>query len=185
MKDTIVAARYAKSLLDLSIELKSLEVVLADMKMIHSVCAANPELTAVLKSPIIKSDKKLSILNEIFGKNISPLTQKFITLLSVKMRESHIMDIAAQFINQYKVNKGITTAIISSATALDESARLRILEMIKSSTKSEVELQEKIRTDLVGGFVLRIGDTQVDASILRQIKNLKRSFSENPYVKEF
>ena len=185
MKDTKVAARYAKSLLDLSIEMKSLEVVLADMKMIYAVCAANSELAAVLKSPIIKSDKKLSILNEIFGKQISPLTQKFVNLLSVKARESYIMDIAEQFANQYKTNKGITTAVISSATALDEASRKRVLELVKGASNSEVELQEKVKADLIGGFVLRIGDTQVDATVLRQIKNLKRNFSENPYVKEF
>ncbi len=185
MKDTKVAARYAKSLLDLSIELKSLEVVLADMKMIYSVCAANSELVAVLRSPIIKSDKKLSILNEIFGKQICPLTQKFIQLLSVKTRESYIQDIAAQFMVQYKTNKGITSAVISSATALDAASRNKILDLVKSASQSEVELDEKIKVDLIGGFVLRIGDTQVDASVLRQIKNLKRSFSENPYVKEF
>ena len=185
MKDTKVAARYAKSLLDLSIEMKSLEVVLADMKMIYGVCAENSELTAVLRSPIIKSDKKLSILNEIFGKQISPLTQKFVNLLSVKTRESYIMDIAEQFANQYKEYKGITTATITSATPLDDASRKRVLDMVKAAAKSEVELDEKIKADLVGGFVIRIGDTQVDASVLRQIKNLKRNFSENPYVKEF
>jgi F-type H+-transporting ATPase subunit delta len=185
MKDTKVAARYAKSLLDLSIELKSLEVVLADMKMIYSVCAANSELTAVLRSPIIKSDKKLNILNEIFGKQICPLTQKFITLLSSKSRESYIMDIAEQFVNQYKTNKGITTAVISSASALDEASRNKVMDLVKKASKSEVELEEKVKADLIGGFVLRIGDTQIDASVLRQIKNLKRNFSENPYVKEF
>ena len=143
MKDTIVAARYAKSLLDLSIELKSLKVVLANMKMIYAVCSENSELTAVLKSPIIKSDKKLSILNEIFGKQICPLTQKFLNLLSVKTRESYIMDIAEQFLNQYKLNKGITSALVISASALDDSSRKRILEMVKTSSKSEVELEEK------------------------------------------
>ncbi len=185
MKDTKVAARYAKALLDLSIELKSLEVVLADMKMIYSVCAENPELTAVLRSPIIKSDKKLSILNELFGKQICPLTQKYLNLLSAKSRETYLQDIAQQFVNQYKQNKGIATAVISSAIGLDEVSRRRVLDMVKTSTKSEVELVEKIKADLLGGFILRIGDTQVDASVLRQIKNLKRNFNENPYVKEF
>ncbi len=185
MKDTKVAARYAKAVLDLSIELKSLEVVLADMKMIYSVCSENSELVAVLRSPIIKSDKKLSILNELFGKQICPLTQKFLNLLSVKSRESYILDIAEQFVNQYKINKNIATAVISSATALDEASRSKVMSMVKAAAKSEVELEEKVKADLLGGFVLRIGDTQVDASVLRQIKNLRRNFSDNPYVREF
>lgn len=185
MKDTKVAARYAKSLLDLSIEMKSLEVVLADMRLILSVCSANPELAVVLRSPIIKSDKKLSILTELFGKQICPLTQKFINLLSLKGRESYIMYIAEQFINQYKENKGITTAVITSASSLDEASRNQVMSIVKNAAKSEVVLEEKVKADLLGGFVLRIGDTQVDASVLRQIKNLRRNFSENPYVKEF
>lgn len=185
MKDTKVATRYAKSLLELSIELKSLEVVLADMKLINSVGNANAELVTVLRSPIIKSDKKLKILTEIFGCHISPITQKLLQLLSSKSREAYIVDISEQFVNQYKTHKGITTAVISSAVALDDVSRKRVLDLVKASANSDVELEEQTRADLIGGFVLRIGDTQVDASVLRQIKNLKRNFSENPYVKEF
>mgnify|MGYP003439766557 CR=1 FL=1 len=166
MKDTKVATRYAKSLLELSIELKSLEVVLADMKLINSVGNANAELVTVLRSPIIKSDKKLKILTEIFGNHISPITQKLLHLLSSKSREAYIVDISEQFV-------------------LDDVSRKRVLDLVKASANSEVELEEQTRADLIGGFVLRIGDTQVDASVLRQIKNLKRNFSENPYVKEF
>ena len=185
MKDTIVAARYAKALIDLSIEQKSLDAVLADMRLIDSVCSANSELVAVMKSPIIKSDKKLSILTEIFGKQISALTLKFITLITVKKREYYLAEIASQFYDQYKINKGIVTATVTSAIPLDETLRKQVLAIVKGTSKSEVELEEKVKQDLIGGFVLRIGDNQVDASELRQIKNLKRSFSENPYVKEF
>ncbi len=105
--------------------------------------------------------------------------------MSLKKRESYIVDTAEQFVNQYKQHKGITTALVTSAAPLDESSKNHLLEMIKTTAKSEVELEEKVKPELLGGFVVRIGDTQVDASVLRQIKNLKRSFSENPYVKEF
>ena len=185
MKDTKVAARYAKSLLDLSIEMKNVEAVLADMKLIHSVCAENKELIALLKSPIIKSDKKNSILNDIFGKSINPLTQKFVDLLCSKSRESYLQEIAEQFSNQYKTKKGITTAVFSISSALDDITRAQLLAILQKTAKGEIEISEKIKPDLLGGFVLRIGDTQIDASVLRQIKNLKRNFSENPYVKEF
>ena len=85
--------------------------------------------------------------------------------------------------NQYKKHKQIISAIITTATGLDKSLQEKVLAIVTGGAKSEVELTEKINKDLIGGFILRIGDQQVDASILRQIKNLDRSFSENPNVK--
>jgi F-type H+-transporting ATPase subunit delta len=53
------------------------------------------------------------------------------------------------------------------------------------SHKKEVELEEKVDKDLIGGFILNVGDRQIDASVKSKLKALKLKFSENPFVKEF
>ena len=95
------AARYAKSIIQLSIEQDILDLVKADMDLIRSTCAGSKELVLLLESPIVKADKKLAVLNAVFGSKLSALTNKFITILTSKGRESLIDDIAIAFEDLY------------------------------------------------------------------------------------
>ena len=154
------------------------------MALIGKTCHSSPDLVLMLKSPLIKEDKKSSILKEIFGKELSPLSIAFVEIIIRKKRAFYLEEITREFISQYKEHKKILTAIITSAIGLDDNLRKKVLEIVKNNVNSEVELVEKTNKDLIGGFILKVGDNQVDASILRQIKNLRRAFSENPYVKQ-
>lgn len=180
----IVASRYAKSLLDLSVEKGQLETVYADMKLIQSVCQSNKDFVAFLNSPVVKEDKKTEVLNSIFANNINAITSGFLNIIAKKRRESYVPQIAEAFIDQYKTHKKILTAVITSAVGLDEATKTKALELIKGQAKGEVELIEKIDPSVIGGFVLKIGDKQVDRTVSRQLANLKKNFSENPYISE-
>ena len=185
MKGTRAAVRYAKALKELALEQGVLEKVRDDMKLVNTVCKENRELVALLNSPIIKTDKKQSILNEIFKGKISTLTELFILTLAAKRRESYLDAIATEFIKQFKEHKKILTAVITTASGLDEELRKKVLEVVKGSGHSEIELTEKINDKLIGGFTLQVGDKRIDASIAKQIRKLSMSFSENPYIKEY
>lgn len=185
MKGTRATSRYAKSLADLATEQGALDKVYADMIMIHKTCTANKELLLLLKSPIVKIDKKQSVLKKIFSGKICKLTEQFILLLTSKRRESLLESIAESFVKQYKERKKILTAVITTASGLDESLQRKVLELVKSSAHSEVELIEKINPNLIGGFTIQVGDKRVDASIAKQVRKLAMAFSENPYIKEY
>jgi len=180
-----LSARYAKSLLELSIEKGSLEKVYADMKLILSTCRENHELQVLLKSPIVNSDKKQEVLKAIFGNKTEILTLTFINILTEKRREMYLEEIAEAFTEQYKNQKNILTAIVTTAQGLDEELRKQVLQVIKKSADSEVELVEKTDKTLIGGFIIRIGDKQEDTSISRKLKTLYRTFNENPFIKNF
>ncbi len=177
--------RYAKSLLELSIEKGSLEKVYADMKLILKTCRENHELQVLLKSPIVNSDKKQEVLKALFGNNTEALTLTFINILTVKRREMYLEEVAEAFTEQYKNHKNILTAIVTTAQGLDEELRKQVLEVIRKSADSEVELVEKTDKTLIGGFIIRIGDKQEDTSISRKLKTLYRTFNENPFIKNF
>ena len=185
MKETRVASRYAKSLLDLALEQGQLEQVYADMKMILNTCQESRDFAAFLKSPVIGPEKKRAVLKQVFTGKVNPMTEAFIALMASHKRESELEAIAEAFLRQYKKHKQILTAVITTAIGLDDNLRSQVLNLVKNDLKSEVELIEKVDRNLIGGFVLRVGDKQVDASILRQLQDLRRDFSENPYVKEF
>lgn len=176
----IVATRYAKSLLELALEKGKLEEVYADMKFVQGVYHSSREFANFLSSPIIKTDKKQAVIDAVIGKNVHALTLDFFKILASKRREMYMGEIAKAFIEQYKEHKGITTAVVTSAAPIDDHARKEIMKVVKQSAAGEVELVEKLDKSLIGGFVLRIGDRQVDASISRKLNELRKSFSENP-----
>ncbi len=184
MQGTRVASRYAKSFIDLSTEQGVLEQAYSDMKSILSLCESNPDFVNFLKSPLIKTDKKQAVLKEIFEGKLNKVTDAYIQLITSKKREIYLAEIAFEFVNQYKEKKKILTAVITTAKGIDDVIRKEIMDIVKGTGNSEVVLQEKINTDIIGGFILRIGDKQVDASIARKLNTLKRSFKENPYIKE-
>jgi F-type H+-transporting ATPase subunit delta len=175
----LVATRYAKSLLQLANEKGQLEKVYADMQLVKSVCEENREFTNFLNSPIIKTDKKVSVIKEVLSGKVSEITSGFLTVLTHKRRESYMNEIAKAFISQYKQYKNILTAVITSAVGIDKTVKAKVLELVKQTTTGEVELVEKVNKDLIGGFVLTIGDKQVDASVSRKLNELRKAFSVN------
>jgi|ERR1019366_311680 F-type H+-transporting ATPase subunit delta len=184
MQGTRVASRYAKAFIDLTTEQGVLEQAYKDMKLIVEVCESNSDFVVFLKSPIVKTDKKQSVLKEIFKGKLNKVTDAYIQLITDKKREIYLAEIASEFINQYKEKKKILTAIITTANGIDDIIRKQVMDIVKGTGNSEVVLQEKINKNIIGGFIIRVGDKQVDASISRKLNNLRRSFSENPFIRE-
>ena len=184
MLETKVARRYAKSLLDLAKEKGELEGVNNDMKLLAEVCNSNHDLRLLLGSPIISSDKKHSILKRVFSGKISALTMSFFEVITRKGRESYLEVIAMEFIRLYKEYKGIQTAIVTSAVGLDDKLRTQVYNMIKESLNSEIELIEKVDKDLIGGFILRVGDKQYDASISRDLRLMRQELIDTSYIRK-
>ena len=185
MKATRLSSRYAKSLLSLVVEQNKLEDTLSDMKHIISVCSENKDLSLLLKSPIVKTDKKMSILSEIFSKSISDVTMSFIHIITSKKREMYLEAIAESFISLYKVHNNIESVTLTTAVPIDENTKSEILSYIKKNGKTDVELTEIINEDILGGMIVKMGDKQLDASVIRDIKELKKTFNKNLYIKDF
>lgn len=172
------ARRYAKSLLEFAIERNELPAVAADMSLISNTCVKSKELRMMLKSPIISSEKKLSVIQKIFGGEIGTISLNFLSLIAEKNRESILPQIASAFTNEYHAHLGIVSAEITSVVPLSETERTKAKEFVKKLGK-EVELVEKIDKNIIGGFIIRVGDKQYDASVSSRIKALKTTFLNN------
>lgn len=183
MTNPRLATRYAKSLIGLALEKNAMETVYADMKFFTSVHESNPDFTALLRSPIIKSDKKEKIINAITGGKVSDLSNLFIGLLVRKGRESKLPEIAEAFINEYNSIKGIHKVKLTTANPLSTDLTQNIISKIKSEAGIEnIELETDVDNSLVGGFTLQLADTYVDASILRDLNDIKKQFLNNEYI---
>jgi F-type H+-transporting ATPase subunit delta len=173
MSVTRIANRYAQALLSLSIEQNSLEKVNADMLQLSEICRESKDFENLLNSPIVDSSKKLEIFNLIFGAKMEKISVDFMNLIIQNSRESMMPSIAASFIDLYKENQNILDVTVIAADKLDENTKGVITDKIKQSYNGTIVLIEKIDPTLIGGFIVRIGDKQIDASIANQLANLK------------
>jgi len=171
-------ARYAKSLLDLSKEQNAVEEVKNDMVFFEKIVDDNSELEAILKNPIVPLDKKQGILQGIFGGKVHAITASFFKLVVSKGRSAILYDTSEQFVAQYNAIKGIVTAEVTSASALTEANRAEIVALVKKELgASEVVVKAKVDAALIGGFILKVGDKQFDASIASGLTKLKKEFA--------
>lgn len=185
MADSRAASRYVKSLLGLAVEKNALEEVHSDMLMFSDVAATNRQFELLLQSPVIKHDKKLDILQRIFKGKVHSLTMAFFDIITRKNREPILVSVAREFHNAYNEYKGIGKATVTTAIPLDAAMRGEFEKLVRQySDKKQIELIEKVDPELIGGFVLNVGDRQVDASIRSKIKTLQVKFSQNSYIKE-
>lgn len=184
MRGVRIASRYAKSLLLLALEKNELDSAFQDMKAVHSAISSSRDLRLLLSNPVVKTDTKVKILDKIFGASTSALVKGFMTLLVNKGREALLAEVAESFVEQVKRYKKITSVELISATALSADTRAKVLDLAKNMAKGEVDLKERVDADLIGGFILRVGDQQVDASVSSEIRDLRRTFEKNPYVSE-
>lgn len=184
MRQTKVGKRFAKSVLDLAVEKNVLDEVRADMALILSACQASKDLRVMLSSPIVNNEKKMSVLNKVFGGKIGELSLKFIQLITKKGREGALMDIAYAYEQLYLEHKNILKAEVLSVDGISDTVRTKVKELVAKAYNKEVLLEEKVDPELIGGLILTVSDKQVDASIRSQLDKLKRGFDRNPFVSE-
>lgn len=172
MSDSIVAYRYAKSLIDFAAEKNVVDQVNEDMDFFITVCEENTQLVAVLKSPIVRHLKKLSILQALFEGKVHPVTYGIFTILTRKNRESLIHSLAIEFKKLYNQLNGIQIAKISTATELTTDQRNDIIRQLTDDLKKTIILQEEVNPELIGGFVLQVNDTRKDTTIRKKLNEL-------------
>ena len=170
-------------MIDLAIEKGELEKVFADMQWLQQVCKQSKEFTAVLRSPVIKPDKKQKVVASIIEGKVSVITSLFIRLLIAKGRESVLPEITTAFTNQYKEHKNIHTVKLTTASPLNEDLKNAIVAQIKkTSNMQNIELETKVDDKLIGGFVLQTGDKLIDASVAYDLKQIAKQFENNDFV---
>lgn len=183
MPNPRLATRYAKSLLDLSIEKGELEQVYADMQWLEQLAKASPDFVSVLRSPVIKADKKQKIVEAVVSGKVSAITTGFTRLLIAKGRESNLPEIISSFISQYKQHKNIYIVKLTTASPVDDKLKNEIIEQVrKTSDMYNIELQTTVNEALIGGFVLQAGDKLVDASIAYDLHEIARQFENNDFI---
>ena len=184
MSEYRIASRYAKSLLDLAVEKNQLEDIKADMDLFSKVCRENRDFILMLNNPVIESLKKAAIIRTIFKGKVQEMSSLFFDLVSRKHRESVLPEMSKVFKQLYNEHKGIITADGATTFPLSDDLRAEVVKIVKSISGKEVELNEKVDESLIGGFLIRVGDKQIDETIQSKLNDLRRELTQNQYIKQ-
>lgn len=173
MSVSIVASRYAKSLIELAKEQNVLPAVYEDMKLFKDTVDNNRGLMLALKSPVVRHEKKLGILKALFEDKVNPVTFAIFNIITKKNREAILDSIAEEFLIAYNDFQGIQKALVVTTTPLTEELRKQFTSIVAAATGKTVQLEEKIDENLIGGYLLRVNDRQVDASLKKRLNEMK------------
>jgi F-type H+-transporting ATPase subunit delta len=174
MTESRIASRYAKSLIELSQEQGLLEIVKNDMADFAATCKSSRDLMMMLKNPIINEQKKDSAIRALFASSFNPLTIRFFELVVKKSRSELLTETASEFLKLYNQLKGIQEATLITSVEIDDNIKNQFLIIVQNiSKKSNITLIHKINPSLIGGFILRVGDKQIDDSVSSQLVKLK------------
>jgi F-type H+-transporting ATPase subunit delta len=178
-----LAGRYAKSLIDLSVEKDQLEEVYKDILYMNDLMRLSPEFVTVLKSPVIAGDKKQKVVEALTAGKTGKISSSFYSLLIRKGREYFLPDIVYAFIEQYKEYKGIHTVTLTTAMPVSDDVKNSIIKKIKEAgNMKEVELESLVQENIIGGFILEGDGRRVDASVAYDLAKIKKQFSNNDFI---
>ncbi|MBT8298412.1 MAG: ATP synthase F1 subunit delta [Maribacter sp.] len=178
MKDTRAAIRYAKAILDIAVDNKATNAVEKDMRAVVNTISDSKELNDLLSSPVIKGEDKKSALSKIF-KGSHAITEGLLKLLVDNKRIGMLNEVALKYIILNEQLKGEDVAVVTTAVPLTKDLEKKVLGHVAKITGNKVTIENKIDESIIGGFVLRVGDLQFDASIANKLNNLKREFTNS------
>jgi F-type H+-transporting ATPase subunit delta len=182
MKGTRAALRYAKAVLNLAKETQKEVDVNNSMLLIAQTISESDELALVLSSPIIKVDQKIKALNAIFSESVDQITLGLIGLLGENKRLPLLAVVAKQFSILFDHDKLIDTAKVTTAVPLTAALNKKVLAKVKALTGKDATIENVVNPDIIGGFILRVGDIQYDASISNNFNELRRQFDNGHFV---
>ncbi len=171
-----VNVRYARSLFLLAKEKNILTEVRKDIDIVYKTFIDEEEFNVLLEHPAVKTSKKAEIISEIFKGKLNSYTVSFLLLIVKNKREKHLKGICKHFIEIYRKDKGIKTAVLTTAYTLTDSEKGKIRIAIELKFNTSVEMHEKIDENLIGGMIIQVDDMQLDLSVAKQINQLKDKY---------
>ena len=182
MKDARPALRYAKALLNLAKDSGAEAEVNENMQDIATTIAENSELETMLKSPVIKAADKKKVLNAVFTSKVHNISLGLFNLLEENKRMVMLESIAKQYTIIYDYLKSMQVAKVTTAVPLTKALEEKVLAKIVELTGNKASIENIVDPTVIGGFILRVGDVQYDASISNHFNELRREFDDSHYI---
>ncbi len=178
-----ISVRYAKAIFLLAKENDVLTKVYSDFQLISETINITPEFKHLISSPVITPVEKKKVLDSAFGKYVHEMTNRFFVLLIDKHREDYLLDIARNFESLYRKEFNIKQVVVTTQLDISSAIREKISAIVKDLYKSEVEIKNNTKDDMIGGIIIRIENHQLDLSVKTQLKEIKKNLKSKSYQK--
>lgn len=185
MKNPKLSSRYAKALFDFAGEKNQIEEVFGDLHLFANTLKENRELQVMLRNPVVQPHQKHQVFESIFNGTLHDTTYQFLDVLLRKKREPALDTICEEFFKLYNTAHNIMPATITTAQPLSEPLKNKITALLAEQTHSTIDLKEIVDPEIIGGFVIKMGDYYLDSSILSKINKLRQEFSQNSFQVQF
>lgn len=177
MNDSIIARRYAKAFFQLGVENNKQEIFANQLKSLLNLYNQDENFQFVINNPVIKNSKKQGLFKKLFEGKVDDIVMQLLNLLISKSREEYLPDIARAFIRMYQEHANIQEVHITSAYEMDKATIDEIEKLLNKLSGKQSDIHTKIDSDLIGGFILKVDDSQLDASVSGQLNTIKKQLS--------
>jgi len=181
MNNSKIAVRYAKALFDLAGEQKSIDAVYEDMKVIDRLCGM-PEVKEIISNPVIPQKKRKEIIGALAGDSTNKLTVKFIELMFSQDRGDHLGAAARIYLELTRRNRGIRQVTITTAVPVSDKIKEELAAVITGVSNGKIEFIEQVDGSVMGGFIIRVDDAYIDASVRTRLNRFRKEFSLAGYA---
>lgn len=175
MNESKISVRYAKALFQLGKEKNMLDALVADMKLVGELCNTVKDFWLMIESPVIKTSQKRQTVKSILTTKLDALTLNFVDMVFQNRREIFLKDMVRNFLDLCRKDQGIVSAKLTTAGFVDEAGKAKLSEMLKKAFDAKIELEEVQDKDIIGGFILRVDDQELDTSVANQLNQIKRA----------
>ncbi len=179
MDQSKITVRYAKAFFSLAKEKNQLDILKKDIELVSSLCSTSPDFIQLLESPVIKTSQKQKLVDAIFKGKIDELSLNFLHLVVTNKREAHLPGMCRNLLKLSRDEQGIKTAHLKTAVELNPELTQEIQTQLASELNATIELIKEVDPKLIGGFIVRVEDQQVDASIARQLRKVKEELLQS------
>ena len=177
MASTRAAIRYAKAVLEIAVSKNATSQVSADMALIASTIQSNSELNSFIQNPLVRVEAKKDVVSEVFA-SVDPVTQSIFQLLLENKRFGILDSIAVEYNKLFDIMNGVEVAKVTTAIPMDAALEAKVSAKIASISSSKtITIENIVDPSIIGGFILKIGDKQYNASIANRLQVLKRELS--------
>ncbi|MDE2996701.1 MAG: ATP synthase F1 subunit delta [Bacteroidota bacterium] len=182
MSEITIARRYAQALNEQAAQAGVLDQVDVDIQLIRDALADSRELRDFFGSPIISREKKAVVVKELFGDRLQQITLTFLSLLVEKRREDVFPAVVTSYRELRDTELGIIAVTVRTAHELSDEDKEALMQAMKSLTGKEVRLETRVDTSILGGVVIRVGDTVYDGSISNQLATLRERLQSGAHA---
>lgn len=178
MDHSAIPVRYAKAFFSSAKEKNLMDTLKTDIQLVAEVCNTSKDFILFLESPIVKTSQKTSVLENIFKDRVKEITLHFLLLITQNKREAYIPAICRNFLELSRKDLNIKSAVLTTAAEVHSTTLKKIEALLAKQLNASIELKTKINPAILGGLVLRLEDSQYDASVATQLKKVKQTLLE-------